>query len=396
MKVLSSVILVLFGLGPLASFAEPCPPQICTAEGCSASICPVQNPTVIEGYGSSSSFGSGGELCTVTSLADSGNGSLRNCVVNRTGSASNPVPRTVNFAVSGDIVLLSDLRIVQPYLTIDGLSAPGVGITVRKSGSGEHGETEITTWPAQSTCGHDVLVQGLRFVGVWNQQTTSHSQNADLLSIDGEDFAGCIENVVIWRNTYSNGQDAVGQIWGSVKNVTFAYNLVIDSFHPQSISHWPGGESNQVRENLSIHHNVYAYNQERQPNIRGNVWNLNFEENLVYEWGAWFAGGYASRFRCRGGGCPMRINMIGNYYLQGSDSESAILFGDGADPSQVYSANNYAPGSAQGAAVAPFPRSDQVSVFQDASFLGLVGQPHRSSRELQVMSEIQQSWSEVN
>ncbi len=44
--------------------------------------------TELEGYGTSSTFGSSGDTCTVTTMDDSGDGSLRDCVENRDGRAS--------------------------------------------------------------------------------------------------------------------------------------------------------------------------------------------------------------------------------------------------------------------------------------------------------------------
>ena len=98
------------------------------------------------------------------------------------------------------ITLLSDLRIRQPHLTLDGLSAPAPGVTIAKAGNGEDGETRINTWPAMGTCGHDVLVQGLRFVGGWTrvlhlEYGTAYAQQAgramlDRLKQQREDSAG--------------------------------------------------------------------------------------------------------------------------------------------------------------------------------------------------------------
>jgi hypothetical protein len=78
----------------------------------------------------------------VTSLADSGPGTLRAAV-------EDPSPRTVVFRVGGTIELESEIQIGHPFITIAGQTAPGGGICLRNAGV------------AVST--HDVLIQYLRF-----------------------------------------------------------------------------------------------------------------------------------------------------------------------------------------------------------------------------------------
>ena len=71
-----------------------------------------------EGFGASSIGGRGGRVCTVTNLNDSGPGSLRSCLL-MTGA------RIVVFRMGGTINLLSDIEVVEPFLTIAGCSQRG-------------------------------------------------------------------------------------------------------------------------------------------------------------------------------------------------------------------------------------------------------------------------------
>lgn len=90
---------------------------------------PIPPPTfVIEGFGKDTIGGAGGTTYMVTNLNDSGPGSLREAV-SRTGR------RIVKFSVSGTINLNSQITIINnPFLTIDGSTAPNQGIALRGGG----------------------------------------------------------------------------------------------------------------------------------------------------------------------------------------------------------------------------------------------------------------------
>lgn len=64
---------------------------------------------------------------TVTSLADSGPGSLREALAVKE-------PRMIQFAVSGVIELGSPIRVSNGRVTIDGATAPGNGVTLLNHG----------------------------------------------------------------------------------------------------------------------------------------------------------------------------------------------------------------------------------------------------------------------
>ncbi|MBN2325747.1 MAG: hypothetical protein JXR73_01245, partial [Candidatus Omnitrophica bacterium] len=93
-----------------------------------------------EGFGTRTPAGRGGKIIHVTSLADSGPGTLREAL-------SDPFPRIVLFQVGGTIELEEFLYISHPYLTLAGQTAPGDGICLKNAG------LVILT--------HDVLIQHL-------------------------------------------------------------------------------------------------------------------------------------------------------------------------------------------------------------------------------------------
>lgn len=77
-----------------------------------------------EGFGAHARGGAGGQTIEVTSLADSGPGSLRAALEARG-------PRIVEFRVSGTINLQRRLEVRDPFVTVAGETAPGEGITLR-------------------------------------------------------------------------------------------------------------------------------------------------------------------------------------------------------------------------------------------------------------------------
>src|SRR5262245_3453977 len=103
-----------------------------------------------QGFGAPTRGGAQGTVVRVTTLSDNGDdaqplpGSLREAL-----AGSN---RYVVFAVGGEIALATHLFVRGSYLTIDGLTAPSPGITLRNYGLILRGKRGA----------HDVIVRGLR------------------------------------------------------------------------------------------------------------------------------------------------------------------------------------------------------------------------------------------
>ncbi|MBM4372522.1 MAG: pectate lyase, partial [Deltaproteobacteria bacterium] len=119
------------GCGGTFSCPGSCPPGLSCEGGwcggppgpCDGGACPAFPGA--EGEGRFSKGGRGGDVCHVTTTADTGTGSLRACAQSQAG------PRTVVFDVAGLITLNSPLIFNKDQLTLAGQTAPGDGIQIR-------------------------------------------------------------------------------------------------------------------------------------------------------------------------------------------------------------------------------------------------------------------------
>lgn len=269
----------------------------------------------VEGYGAATAGETGGDIYHVTSLADSGPGTLRDGVLNRSG------PRTVVFDVGGAITLASNIVISRPYLTIDGSTAPSPGIEIRKK----------TVYGCQLIIGgtHDIIITHLRFRGLW-QIGGLHDTGAGTVEIDGDSGPDHIaRNIVLDHLTSLAAGDGGPDIWGAVENVTVSWCLLYENWGPMIVSHYP---DYMVRRNLSIHHNVYARNGERNPQIRADVRNLDFVNNIVYGWGYKGNPGYGTRIRSVKGEPKVNANIINNCWLPLTAPAQSLVYGDAPGP----------------------------------------------------------------
>ena len=218
-----------------------------------------------EGCGKYTVGGRGGKEYVVTSLADDGSeGTLRHAV-------EAEGPRTVTFAVSGDIHLTAPLNIRNPYLSILGETAPGEGITLR-----DH-NVFITA--------DQVIIRYLRV-----RLGTKYGVEADAMG------ARHCSNVIIDHCSISWATDENASFY-NFRDATVQWCIISEALN-SSVHHkgqhgyggiWGG-------RNVSFHHNLFAHNSSRNPRFdhpriywhddrmyyRGTV---DFKNNVVYNWG---------------------------------------------------------------------------------------------------------------
>jgi hypothetical protein len=83
-----------------------------------------------------------------------------------------------------------------------------------------------------------------------------------------------------------------------------------------------------------MHHNVYAKNGERNPQIRADVRDFDYVNNIIYDWGYFGeGGGYGIRIKNNPGEPKVEANFINNWFYANIRPSWALVFGTvpGAD-----------------------------------------------------------------
>ena len=263
----------------------------------------------------------------VTTLNDSGTGSLRACV-----EASGP--RTCVFRVGGTIVT-NGLDIVNPYITIAGQTAPGDGIMLRNANGVNGAVFTILT--------NNVIIRHLR------ARPGPSAQNAC-----------CIDAMQILRNSHDIMIDHLSMSWAvdenfsissyngsDPKDITVQWSIMSEgldhSTHQKSGGHSKGALISSYEygqgNNVTIHHNLFAHNRDRNPDL-SNAGIHDVVNNVIYNPKSEF-GEYWNHLR------STYINHVGNYAKRGPDTTSKAygvdLKPNGGDLLQMYVHDNITP-----------------------------------------------------
>jgi hypothetical protein len=239
-----------------------------------------------EGGGMYTFGGRGGKVYVVTSLADSGPGTLR-------WACEQVGPRIVVFNVSGIIHLKTPIIVKAPYISIEGQSAPGDGICVAGR----------SFWVNT----HDVIIRYMRFrrgiTDVGDRDDALGGNPVGNVIVDHTSTSwGLDENFSMYRHMYNNLVDARGIKMGTV-NITI--QNCISSEGLDTYNHAFG--STMGGENCTLVRNLWADNTARNPSIG---WNgvFNFANNVIFNWG---------HRSVDGGDYTALYNIINNYYKPG-------------------------------------------------------------------------------
>jgi pectate lyase len=252
------------------------------------------------GFGAATSGGRGGAALTVTTLADGGPGSFR-------AALAAAGPRTVVFRVEGAIALAAPLTITEPFLTIDGATAPGGGVTITGS------DVVVRT--------HDVVIRHLRF-----RPGDTSGKEVDALNVAGDSHDVLIDHV-----SASWAVDEVLSASGAIHDVTIQWSIIAEGLNHSVHSKGAHGYGSLVRAvgGVTLHHNLWAHNDSRNPRLGDNYGappfpTFDVRNNVIYDYG-----GIASGMT----GDHLSANYVGNYIRPGPSSRARapIVLTDTAD-----------------------------------------------------------------
>lgn len=225
-----------------------------------------------QGYGAEAAGGS--SVYHVTNLNDSGTGSLRDAL-----SVSG---RRVVFDVAGTITITSTL-VIPSNTTIDGTTAPSPGITV-------------TGYNTSMSGRHDIVIRNMRF----REDTAGPSGKCSLQGADA-----CY-NIMIDHCSIEWGRWDCLSFTNNSHDITIQYCIIGQGIAPQYF-----GCLIDACDNVSILHNLWIGNNNRNPKLKGNCQYIN---NVVYNWGSsgGLQGGHSS--------AAWVSDFINNYFIKGPSS----------------------------------------------------------------------------
>jgi len=287
-------------------------------------------------------------LIKVTSLADSGPGTLREC-------ASSPGSRVCIFEVGGVIPLRSPIRIQEPDILIAGETAPDPGITT--IGAGLKIETRnvhvrhLAIRPGDSPIGAKPSERDGISIG------TPPPNRAHRVTLDHVSLTWAIdENLSTW---YPGTADIV------VANSIIAEGLH-DSIHPKG-PHSKGVLIGTDTQRVALRGNLIAFNEERNPYIQPGT-SVQIINNVIYGWGSRSASSACNLTNNDDSDVPVRAALVGNVFVPGPTSftGSAPIYAKKiASMSHIFVRDNLGPhrssSSDDQSQIVSFPRSLQLS-----------------------------------
>jgi len=261
-----------------------------------------------EGAGRFSAGGRGGAVLRVTSLDDSGPGSLR-AAVEAHG------PRTI----------LLDVR--EPRVTIAGQSAPGGGVAIADA-------TLIVD-------ADDVVIRHLR--ARRGDRTPGEGDSIWVrggrrIVLDHVSASWSIDETLSASARYDNG--------GGYYDLTVQWSLIAESLRRSHHAKGDHGYGSLIRggrgARISFHHNLWAHHVARMPrpgNYAGPEADpegplMEFRSNLFYNWGRGFSGYNEDEATL------IRYSFIDNAYVAGPDSAGALAFRENDRLARAWFAGN--------------------------------------------------------
>ncbi|WP_369062288.1 pectate lyase [Caulobacter sp. 73W] len=218
--------------------------------------------------------GAGGRSIVVTTLAGEGPGSLREAMKAKG-------PRTITFSVGGVIDLgRKSLNLREPFVTIDGESAPSPGITLIR------GDLSIAT--------HDVVVRHIRVRAGRDGAPDKSGYEVDGISLRSARDVIIDHCSVSWATDenlsasgprFEGGEDVAKWRAGTSHRITFSNNIVSEGLSHASHAKGEHSKGSLIHDNATgilIVGNLYAHNLERNQLFKGGVHAVSVN-NLIYD-----------------------------------------------------------------------------------------------------------------
>ena len=271
-----------------------------------AAPCPELAFAGAEGAGRFAAGGRGGRTLLVTTLADSGPGSLRAAV-------ETDGPRIVVFKVAGTFRLASDLVIRNGRITIDGRTSAGQGVAIA-----DHG---------LRIAADDVVVRYFRsrlgnLGGGQGDAITVESGRRIIL--DHVSASWSVDETLSVSADYAKSP--------GIYDVTVQWSIISESLRQAGHAKGEHGYGSLIRggrgSRFSFHHNVWAHHVQRMPRP-GNYTPIvqdpegpliEFRSNVFYNWG-----GSASGYNADTASAA-RYAFIDNCYIAGPDTRGRAIF----------------------------------------------------------------------
>jgi pectate lyase len=247
------------------------------------------------GFGAKALGGRGGAVIEVTNLDDSGAGSFREAV-------EQEGPRTIVFRVGGTITVEGPIRIRDPYITIAGQSAPGDGILLRNS--------RYNTQPPLTVETHDVVIRYLRLRPGPSAEPSC--------CVDALGLRGGTHTVIVDHLSLSWSVDELIGASEDAGDFTVQWSILAEALHKSNHAkddhHSRGLLASTDGGNYSIHHNLFAHNDGRNPEVAPSYGTADIVNNVLYNPGV-------RMIEVRDDHATPHANVVGNYFRIGKNTK---------------------------------------------------------------------------
>ena len=247
-------------------------------------------PPAPAGFGAATRGGAGGAALAVTTLPTAAPAAFA-------PPPSPPARDPIRFEVAGLITLSAPLVIREPFVTIDGSTAPGGGVCIRGD------EVSIRT--------HDVIVRHLRF-----RPGDIAGREVDALNVMDDSHHVLIDHV-----SASWAVDENLSASGGIHDVTIQWSIIAEGLNRSVHSKGAHGYGSLVRAvgGVTLHHNLWAHNDSRNPRLGDNYGKgpypvFDVRNNVIYDFGAIASGMTGDR---------LSANYVNNYIRPGPSSRGA-------------------------------------------------------------------------